>query len=64
MATSAEYAEFVCERMRRFGEIRCRKMFGEYMVYLNEKPVLTLCDSTPFVKMLPELSPFLTKSRC
>lgn len=62
MATSAEYAEFVCERMRRFGEIRCRKMFGEYMVYLNEKPVLTLCDSTPFVKMLPELSPFLSET--
>lgn len=28
-------------------------MFGEYMVYLNDRPVLLVCDDTPFVKMLP-----------
>lgn len=33
MATSADYIEFVSEHLNKFGEIRARKMFGEYMVY-------------------------------
>ena len=28
-------------------------MFGEYMVYVNEKPILLVCDNTVYVKMLP-----------
>ena len=35
MATTPEYNEFVCERLEPFGAVRSRKMFGEYMVYLN-----------------------------
>lgn len=27
-------------------------MFGEFMVYVNDKPVMTVCDNTPFVKKL------------
>ena len=40
MATTREYVEFVCEQIRGVGEIRYRKMFGEYMVYINAKPIL------------------------
>ena len=29
-------------------------MFGEYMVYANEKTVLLVCDNSVFVKILPE----------
>ena len=36
MATTPEYNEFVCERLEPFGAVRSRKMFGEYMVYLND----------------------------
>ncbi|MGN0560765.1 MAG: hypothetical protein ACI4K8_06895 [Candidatus Fimenecus sp.] len=25
-------------------------MFGEYMVYVNDKPILMVCDNTVFVK--------------
>jgi len=56
MATSKEYIEFVCEQIRGPYAVHYRKMFGEYMVYLNEKPVLLVCDSTPYVKMIPELA--------
>ena len=31
-------------------------MFGEYMVYVNEKPVLIVCNSTVYVKQLPEIN--------
>ncbi|NLK36583.1 MAG: transcriptional regulator [Epulopiscium sp.] len=52
MATSAEYVEFVCEQIKGTGTIRYRKMFGEYMVYVNEKPILLVCDNMVFVKKL------------
>lgn len=52
MATTQEYIEYVCEQISKIGEVRYRKMFGEYMVYVNDKPVLTVCDNTVFVKKL------------
>ena len=52
MATSSEFIQYVCEQIRGVGEIRYKKMFGEYMVYVNDKPVLLVCDDTVFVKML------------
>ncbi len=56
MATSMEYIEYVCEQIRGIGEIRYKKMFGEYMVYINEKPILLVCDNTVFVKKLECIS--------
>lgn len=50
MATSKEYIEFVCESITYTAEIKYKKMFGEYMVYINEKPILLVCDNTAFVK--------------
>ena len=55
MSTTVDYIEFVCEQIRVVGDIRYRKMFGEYMVYVNDKPVLLVCDNTVFVKMLDEI---------
>ena len=52
MATTNEYIEYVCEQIQGVGEIRYKKMFGEYMVYVNQKPVIIVCDNVPFVKML------------
>lgn len=50
MATSLEYIHYVCDQIADCGEIRNRKMFGEYMVYVNDKPILLVCDSTVYVK--------------
>lgn len=55
MATSQDYIEFVCDQIRGTGDIRYKKMFGEYMVYINDKPILLVCDSTVFVKQLAEI---------
>ena len=52
MATSTDFIEFVCEQIRGTGAVRYRKMFGEYMVYVNDKPVLLVCDNTVYVKQL------------
>ena len=60
MATSVEYVEYVCEQVRGTGDVRYRKMFGEYMVYVNDKPVLLVCDNTVFVKMLPDIQELMS----
>ena len=59
MATTQDYMEYVCERLPECGDVRYRRMFGEYMVYVNDKPLLTVCDNTVFVKKLPELAALL-----
>ena len=59
MATTQDYVEFVCGQVRGDWDIRCKKMFGEYMVYVNDKPVLLVCDNTVFVKQLDAVAPLL-----
>ena len=54
MATSKEYIEFVCEQLAGTENVRYRKMFGEYMVYVNDKPTLLVCDNTVMVKNCPK----------
>ena len=60
MATSSEYIDFVCEFLRPFGAVSTRKMFGEYMAYLNGKPVLLVCDNTVYIKKYDALAPFMS----
>ena len=52
MATTVDFIEYVCEQIRGTGFVRYKKMFGEYMVYVNDKPVLLVCDNIVFVKTL------------
>lgn len=59
MATEAGFIAYLCDQLEGVGSIRARKMFGEYMVYCNHKPVLIVCDDRPMVKMLPILEPLL-----
>jgi TfoX/Sxy family transcriptional regulator of competence genes len=55
MATTVDYIEYVCEQVRGTGAVRYKKMFGEYMVYVDDKPILLVCDDMVFVKILPAL---------
>ena len=64
MATSQEFLEFVCEQLNGAGNLRYRKMFGEYMIYINEKPVVLVCDNTVFIKKLSQLSDVMQNSEC
>jgi TfoX/Sxy family transcriptional regulator of competence genes len=38
------------------GAVHYKKMFGEYMVYVNDKPILLVCDDTIFVKPISEIA--------
>lgn len=52
MSTTVDFIEYVCEQISGTGAVRYRKMFGEYMVYVNNKPILLVCDNTVYVKKL------------
>ena len=52
MATTVDFIEYVCGQIEGVGAVRYKKMFGEYMVYVNDKPILLVCDNTVFVKIL------------
>ncbi len=62
MATSIDYIEFVCDQIKDTGEVRYKKMFGEYMVYVNNKPILLVCDNTVFIKILDEVKGIMAHS--
>lgn len=50
MATSLSFINYVCEQLEGIGNIRYRKMFGEYLIYINEKPIVVVCNDTVYVK--------------
>jgi len=52
MSTTQDFIEYVCEQIRGIGNVRSKKMFGEYMIYVNEKPILLVCDNIVYVKEL------------
>lgn len=52
MATSLEYIEEICNLLLGIGNIRYRKMFGEYVIYINDKPIITACDNICYIKKL------------
>jgi TfoX/Sxy family transcriptional regulator of competence genes len=62
MSSKIEFVEFVCEQIVSVGFIRHKKMFGEYMVYCNDKPIFLICDDTVYVKVLPETTAVLGAS--
>ena len=59
MATTQDFIRYVTEQLAFFSHVRYQKMFGEYMVYVDEKPVLLVCDNSVFVKKIPEVADLL-----
>lgn len=51
MASSLGFTQFVCEQIDSCGSVKYKKMFGEFTVYLNDKPIFLICDDTLFVKI-------------
>ena len=62
IATSLDYIEYVTSLAADCGDVRYKKMFGEYMVYINNKPILLVCDNTVYVKILPCLDELMLGS--
>lgn len=63
MATDKGYIEFVCEQLQGLNP-QYKKMFGEYMVYVDEKPVFTVCDNNVFVKKHEAVKDLMAEAEC
>lgn len=55
MASDAEMASYIADMLNPLGEVRIKRMFGEYCFYVNEKPVGFLCDNEVLVKTNAEM---------
>ena len=50
MASNIDFVNFVMEQINDLGIVSQKKMFGEYMIYLNQKPVILICDNIAYLK--------------
>src|SRR5688500_12228607 len=50
MATEQRTADFLTGQMAGAGNVRSRKMFGEYAIYCDEKVIALACDEQLFMK--------------
>ncbi|UKE54764.1 TfoX/Sxy family protein [Xanthomonas translucens pv. graminis] len=50
MASDASYVDYVLEQAALGAALTCKKMFGEYALYLDGKVVAFVCDNQVFVK--------------
>ena len=64
MACTSEFIESICNMLAPLGEVRSRKMMGEYVVYVNEKCVITACDNIAYVKKLPCIAGLMADAEC
>ena len=40
MSTRPEFVQYLLDQLEGLGELRARKMFGDYLIYLNDRPAL------------------------
>ncbi|MFP3043101.1 TfoX/Sxy family protein [Treponema primitia] len=58
MASDINFVNFVIDQIKNVGIITHKKMFGEYLIYANQKPVVLICDDTAYVKILDCVKPY------
>ena len=59
MASDREFVDFVADQISDVGVVTSKKMFGEYLIYVNQKPIVLVCDNTAFVKTMDCVRPLL-----
>ena len=59
MASDLEFVKYIVDQIENAGEISYRKMFGEYVLYCNDKVVALICENQLFVKPTDEGRSFI-----
>lgn len=55
MASKKEYVKYICEQLSDLGEITYRPMMGEYLIYVNGKYCIGICDNQMFLKPVEDV---------
>ena len=53
MSTQQSTMDYLLDQLRQAGPVTCRKMFGEYALYCNDKVVAFICDDQLYLKPTP-----------
>ena len=53
MSTRPETRDFLLDQLGDLPGLRTRRMFGDYCVYVDDKPVAFVCDDQLYVKSTP-----------
>jgi TfoX/Sxy family transcriptional regulator of competence genes len=48
MASNIDFVNYVVDQIRDVGIITFKKMFGEYLIYANQKPVVLIVTVNSF----------------
>ncbi len=50
MTSKQATVDYILDQLAHVGDVRARKMFGEYALYCDEKVVGLICDDQLFIK--------------
>ena len=64
MSTRAETLDFLLDQIGALPGVRTRRMFGEYCLYLDDKPTAFLCDDQLYVKITEAGRALLARPVC
>jgi DNA transformation protein len=59
MASKQIVVDYIIDQLLSLGNVRVRKMFGEYALYCNDKVVALICNNRLFVKITAEGKKFV-----
>ena len=54
MASHPDFVEYVVDQLREAGNVRARKMFGEYGLFCDGTFFGVICDDQLFIKITPQ----------
>ena len=57
--SNADLVQYIVEQAAKAGEVRARKMFGDYALYCNDKVVGLICDDYLYLKPFKVVEPLL-----
>lgn len=64
MACSTVFIGRICEILSPLGEVRSRRMMGDYVIYVNGKCVITACDNIAYVRKLAVVADLMADAEC
>ena len=57
--SNPDLVEYIVEQASQAGEVSAKKMFGDYCLYCDGKPVGLICDNYLYLKPLKQLESLL-----
>ena len=57
--SNPDLVQYIVEQASEAGEVYAKKMFGDYCLYCEGKPVGLICDNYLYLKPLKQLEPLL-----